>query len=110
MEELQDLIPAGWRASSAHYAVRDYADLATVFVSLAAIEPPLRDPGSRDFDLTRLRRVANWIVTGVLIEPIEIGTPAKDIAYQYRVRNGFHRFYLCMELGFTMIPTVLIDE
>lgn len=110
MEQLQDLIPAQWRASSAHYAVHDYRDLPTVLIPLDAIEPPLRDPGSREFDLPRLRSLASGIVKGERILPIEIGAPARDIAYQYRVRNGFHRFYLCKELGFTMIPTVLIDE
>ena len=110
MEELRDLIPANWRVSSAHYAVDDYADLPTVFVSLDSIEPPRRDPGLRDFDLTRLRRIANWIVKGDRIQPIEVGSPATDTPYQYRIRNGFHRFYLCKALGFTLIPTVLIDE
>jgi len=33
-----------------------------------------------------------------------IGALARNAAYQYRVRNGFHRFYLCQKLGFTSIP------
>jgi hypothetical protein len=110
MKQLQDLIPVHWRPSSTHYAAKDYADLPTVIVSLDAIEPPLRDPGVQEFDLTRLRRIAGWIVEAIPIQPIEIGTPAKDPSYQYRVRNGFHRFYLCQALGLTQIPTVLIDE
>ena len=108
-EELSDLIPPKWRPSSTHYAVKAYADLPTVLISLGAIEPPLRDPGIREFDLPRLRSLASGIVKGDLILPIEISARPKDPAYQYRVRNGFHRFHLCKELGFTMIPAVLID-
>ena len=110
MELLRNLIPADWRPSSAHYAVKDYADLPTVLVSLDAIDPPRRDPGIREFDLPRLRRLASGIVKGERIQPIEVGAPAKDNAYQYRVRNGFHRYYLCKELGFPMIPVVEIDD
>jgi hypothetical protein len=109
-EQLLDLIPSQWRAPSSHYAVLDYADLPTILVSLDIIEPPMRDPGIHDFDLPRLRSLASGIVNGGHVYPIEIGTPARGVGYQYRVRNGFHRFYLCKELGFTMMPTVLIDE
>jgi hypothetical protein len=110
IDSLRDLISVEWRAPSLHYVCKDYADLPTVLVLLAAIEPPRRDKGVADFDVTRLRRLAYGIANGMPIPPIEVGVPLRSDAYQYRVRNGFHRFYLCKELGFTMIPVVEIDD
>jgi hypothetical protein len=106
MDELRDLIPPGWRAPSAHYPCAPYKDLPTVFITLDIIEAVRRDPGTRDFDIPRLRRLADGITKGHPIPPIEISSPARDEAYQYRVCNGFHRFYLCKELGFKSIPAV----
>jgi hypothetical protein len=59
MDDLRNLICVGWRASSPHYICKDYTDLPTVIVSLAAIEPPpRRDEG---FDVSKLRRLATGI-------------------------------------------------
>jgi hypothetical protein len=108
MDDLRDLIPADWHAPAAHYPCADYGDLPTIFVPLSAIEPPPgRDEG---FDLLKLRCLATDIAQRKPIPPIEVGVSARSEAHQYRVRNGFHRFYLCLELGFTSIPAVIIDD
>jgi|ERR1700722_8054959 len=106
VDELLDLIPVGWRAPFAHYLCAPYVDLPTIFVSLAVIEPSRRDQGTRDFDIPRLRSLAEGIVKSNPIPPIEISSPARNDSYQYRVCNGFHRYYLCREFGFTTIPAV----
>jgi len=106
MDDLRDLIPAGWRAPSAHYLCKPYAHLQTIVLSLDTIEPPRRDQGIAHFDMRRLRSLADGIVKGEPILPIEVSVPARSDAYRYRVCNGFHRYYLCNELGFTSIPAV----
>jgi hypothetical protein len=106
MDGLRDLIPVGWRATVPHYRCKDYVDLPTVLVLFDAIEPPRRDPGIMQFDMRRLRSLADGIIKGEPIPPIEVSILARSDAHRYRVHNGFHRFYLCKELGFTAIPAV----
>jgi hypothetical protein len=110
MDELSDIIPEGWSASAACYPCEDYRDLPTVIVALRSIEPPRRKGmNAPHFDVPRLRRLAQGLVAGHRIPPIEV-TPKSSVgAYPYRVRNGFHRYHLCIELGFTKIPVVEIE-
>jgi hypothetical protein len=109
MDELRDIVPAGWRATTDHYPCQDYRDLPTAVVPIAEIEPPMRDEGIALFNLPRLRELAQGLVAGSRILPIEVG-PSLNVAYRYRVLNGFHRFYLCRYFGYKEIPTVLIDD
>jgi hypothetical protein len=69
----------------------------------------MRDEWIAPFNLPRLRSLASGIFRRDAIPPIEISSPARKEGYLYRVRNGFHRFHLCLEFGLTTIPTVIID-
>jgi hypothetical protein len=110
MEQLRDIIPDGWRAKSASYQCEHYQHLPTFEVELSSIEPPRRSAmEGPHFDVARLRRLAQGIILGSPIPPIEVTPKRADRAYAHRVRNGFHRYYLCMSLGFTKIPVVEIE-
>ena len=110
MDQLRDIIPDGWRAKSVSYPCEHYRHLPTIEVELIAIEPPRRS-GMKGphFDIPRLRRLAQGIIAGNRIPPIEVTPKRTGAAYAHRVRNGFHRYHLCMALGLTKIPVVEIE-
>jgi hypothetical protein len=53
--------------------------------------------------------LAQGIVAGDRIPPIEV-TPKSCVGtFSHRVRKGFHRYHLSVALGFTAIPVVEIE-
>ncbi len=111
MDALRDIIPDGWHPKSPCYPCEHYKDLPTIEVALHAIEPPRRKGmQGPHFDIARLRRLAQGIVAGDRIPPIEVTPKSEAALYAHRVRNGFHRYYLCKRLGFTVLPVVEIED
>lgn len=89
---------------------------AAVAVPLREIEPPYRTPSTtkdwRGFDRSRFMSVLNGIAAGAEIEPVPLlELPAGDFVnrapYRYRVRDGYHRFYASIAVGFECLPAVI---
>jgi|SRR6185437_7482243 len=81
-------------------------DLHTDIVAIEEVEPPNRDAGTEPFKKHRLVPVLLGLQSqeGV-VPPVEV--LAQDGGrYRYRVRNGFHRFYASVALGFPKLPVI----
>jgi hypothetical protein len=110
-------VPAEWLCdagmenfvpSSRHYRV-NHARCSKI-VPINEIEPPLRDNGKRWFrDREAVVYILQKIRIGEEIEPIEVWSKEKKNSTKYVVRDGFHRFYLSVALGYREIPIKLND-
>jgi hypothetical protein len=92
-------------------AFRSSAD--AVLIPLAQIEPPVRFAAYpkdwRGFSRERMVRILKWFVTGAEIEAVPLlrVSSADEITppqFQYRVRDGYHRFYASVAGGFERLP------
>jgi hypothetical protein len=82
-------------------------DPDTDVVPVEQVEPPRRDTGTRDFDIRRLVPVLFGIQSAHgVVPPIEV-EPQSSGVYAYRVRNGYHRYYAAIAMGFPKIPVTL---
>jgi len=110
-------IPDSWLAeagmdgfSPTALAYRSSAD--AVLVPLTKIVPPPQYTTSpmdwRGFDRDRLVRLLKGFVIGAKIEAVPLlEIPEVEFAprpYQYRARDGYHRFYASIAAGFGCLP------
>src|ERR1700760_920045 len=102
--------PAGWRPASSHYAYAPHPTAKSFVVPITTIEPPRRERGVADFDPDRLNALARCIAEGIPLPPIAVGAPALSQPYLLRVSDGYHRFYLSRELGFTQVPAYFVAD
>lgn len=94
-------------ASSA-YVASVVPDFENAVVSIALIQPPVRDPNIPNFTQARALSVLEAIRRGVPLPPVEVDVPPHALgAHTYRLRDGFHRFHLSAVLGFTHLPVVI---
>ena len=82
----------------------------TTLVPLTAIEPVPRlvKKDFRGFERNRLIRLLQGFVSADEIEPVPLSElPLLEFAptpYRFRVRNGFHRFYASIAVGYEHLP------
>ena len=83
---------------------------AKAIVPLEEIEPPLRDRGKMWF---RGRDEVVSLLNGMLsykeIPPIQVWSKEKNSSNLYVVRDGYHRFYLSVAVGYSKIPVEIND-
>ena len=88
---------------------------SATLIPLISIEPPYRrvthPKDWRGFDHDRLTRILRGFVDEAEIDPVPLfKLPVTDFPhtpYQYRVLNGFHRFYASIAAGFEDLPAVI---
>jgi len=79
-----------------------------IVLPIAQLKPPLRDPGTPNFDEKRALSLLEAFRTAAPLPPIMVEVPKQSIApYVYRVWDGFHRFHLSVSVGFTHIPAIV---
>jgi len=76
-------------------------------VAVGEVEPPFREKWFRNRQsvievLTKMR-------TGEELEPIEVWSREKTRTEKYRVKHGFHRFYLSIAIGYPKLPIKVND-
>jgi hypothetical protein len=80
----------------------------TGLVPIGLIQPPLRAKGVSSLVPERSRKILEAIRLNQGLPPIEVDVPPElPMPFQYRVRDGFHRFHLSVGLRFTHIPVVV---
>jgi hypothetical protein len=107
-------IPSDWwsfceldtfRLGSSFYPYSATSGQAVEVVALHDIEPPVRDPGLEPFRKYKLVpillafRSPECALPPVEVEPLPSSSP-----FQYRLLNGFHRFYASVAVGYSHIP------
>lgn len=72
-------------------------------VALTEVEPPERLGDVVRFRPDRTRHILVGMACGDPLPPVRVVEMPVD-SYNYRVRDGFHRFYLSIVCGFTHLP------
>ena len=106
-------VPDSWLAETAigsfTSSTRSYEALpdsnwpATV-VPFADVVPPIRDAGVECLHRERSITILLAFRDRVPIPPIEVDHPPDLPQGKYRVRDGYHRYYLAAAVGYQMIP------
>lgn len=97
---------SGLAPSDSHYVC------ASVYaaVPLEDIEPPLRDGGKIWFrDRDTVVRLLNGMCEGSELPPIQVWSKEKKSSARHILRDGFHRFYLSVAIGYNRIPIEVED-
>lgn len=93
---------------SSAYRASVVPELDNAVVHYELIQPPVRNQGVQELVHSRAQSVLLAIKTGNTLPPIEVEhLPDLPHGYQYRVIDGYHRFYLSLGLGFTHLPVVI---
>lgn len=95
----------GYIPKSAHYRTDQ---TSSMIVPIAEIEPPRRANGLWFRNRDTVVDLLQGIRYGVALPPIEVWSKGKRSTI-YSVRDGFHRFYLSIAVGFTEIPLKIND-
>lgn len=72
-------------------------------LSFAEIDPPVRNTGVVGLDCDRSQSILNAFRTNCPLPAIEVDMPP-GVGTRYRVRDGFHRYYLAAAMGYIALP------
>lgn len=94
---------------STHFEVEISPEIFNIPIS--SLIPPKRDNGMAMFpDGDRVINLLNGMRNGDSIPPIMLWSKKKMNSESYMIRDGMHRFYLSIALGFTEIPALIDDN
>jgi len=91
--------------SSDHYTTKQSS--CPEIVAVEEVEPPVREIGFRGRE--SIIAVLTMMRTGEELEPIEVWSREKTRTEKYRVKHGFHRFYLSIAIGHPKLPIKVND-
>lgn len=84
-----------------------------VLVPVTAVLPIFRNPGvvldANGFGRDRMLKILHGISRGDSIPPIYVEM-AHEREQKYRLRDGFHRFYAALWLGFAKVPVEVLPR
>jgi len=79
-------------------------------VAVEAVEPPFRENRQIWFrNPQSVIEVLRKMRSGEELEPIEVWSREKTGTEKYRVKDGFHRFYLSIAVGYPKLPIKVND-
>ena len=81
---------------------------AKTILDIQEICPPVRNPGVTCFEEDKMLRILKGIASNASLPPIQVDCPPQA-PLRYRVRDGFHRYYATVLLGFRRIPADVLD-
>jgi len=105
-------IPDGWllrcglsvrRPAGDHFR----SDFAETVVDIREVTSPVRNPGVIWFHEDQMLLILTGIALSQNIPPIEVDQPTNG-PLPYRVRNGLHRYYASVAVGFPQIPVKVL--
>lgn len=74
------------------------------YADLTDIEILPRTRGCGPFDPARMRAILDAIANGQPLPPIDVDQPPASPRPVYRLRDGFHRYFASVAVGFTTVP------
>ena len=97
----------GYTPRTSHY--RTDPTYSTI-VPFNEVVPPLRDGDTIWFrNRETVVQLLSIMRDDVELPPIEVWSKGKKYSGRYVVRDGFHRFYLSVAIGYTEIPVRIND-
>src|SRR5713226_1528524 len=92
----------GFSPAAAAYVASSSEEWPTTLVPLADVEAPHRDAGVIGLHEDRAVSLLRAFRAGIAVPPLEVHEPPEPRRFRYRVRDGFHRYYLSVAAGFPM--------
>lgn len=88
-----------------------YLEKEGVFlVAIEDIQIPNRDLGFKGYrSEENYLRLKYEMLSGEVLEPIEIKSKEKSGTKKYQIYHGYHRFHISLELGYESIPVRIND-
>lgn len=94
--------------TSDHYATNEAS--CTAVVAFQEVEPPKRQNGELWFrSKESVIAVLRSMRVGEALDPVEVWSKQKTASQKYLVRDGFHRFYLSLAVGYRKLPVRVND-
>jgi len=90
----------GFTPSQKAFAAFSDAQWPTTLVPIKDVAAPRRNPGVEGLLKERTVSILRAFVTGAELPPVEV----EPGSLAFRVRDGFHRYYLSIAAGFCMLP------
>lgn len=88
------------------------SDDAEKVLDIWLVNSPVRGPGVRWFHYESMRRILPRFISYQSLSPIKVDVPPPGSPSQgpldYRVRNGLHRYYASVAVGFRKIPVRIL--
>lgn len=79
-------------------------------VEMAKVQTPVRDAGVEAFKKCKLVPILCALQAKNLLPPIKVTDQGVPPGCQYRVYDGFHRYYASVAVGFPMLPVIDINS
>lgn len=80
-------------------------------VPLSSIEPPIRSEGIPPFKKYKLVPVLLAFQSPeCALPPVEVERSTSSSQYQFRVRDGYHRFYCSVAARYSKLPVVIVES
>lgn len=91
------------------YPYRECGDAQNIdVVLLSDIEPPTRSSGVPPFKKYKMVPVLlGFLSPECALPPVEVNALPPSERYRFRVRNGYHRYYASVAVGYTKLPVVI---
>jgi hypothetical protein len=113
VEDFEFEIPdAWWFAAGAHmftpsnsaFSATSDPHWPTVLVSFAEVISPKRDKGVIDLHEERTISILRAFIEGMRLPPLESHRPPPPNSSRLALRDGFHRYFTSIAVGFTKLP------
>jgi hypothetical protein len=78
-----------------------------LLVAIAGVEPPIRNEGVDGLQESRAVSILQAMVSSQHLPAIEVHENKLSDLYRFSVYDGYHRYYLSIALGFTMLPVLI---
>ena len=83
---------------------------SATLIHIANVLTPKRDEGVRLFDPVRMVKILKEICDQDIIHPIKVCViEDEESEFTHRVKDGFHRFYASVAMGFEVIPATIVE-
>ncbi len=93
-----------FKPQSSAFLASSVPEWPTVLVPIAEVEAPRRDAGIISLHENRAVSVLRAIVEARPLPPIEVYKKPFALSGHLTVRDGYHRYFLSIALGFTQLP------
>jgi hypothetical protein len=94
----------GWKPETSSFAASSDASFPTILISIDEAEPPIRGPGIKCFFPNQMVPILKAFRNGIELPPIQVHRPPEIRNFSYQIRDGFHRFYASVAVGFSQLP------
>lgn len=103
-DDPQTLAEAIRRTGAEIGSLRWVCDAVGAFcVPIEELEPVQRNPGVIGLHLDRTERVLHRLMAGADLDPIPTTFLSRS-QYRYRIRDGYHRYWIARTCGLTRVP------